>query len=60
MMRPLVSVPSVCKCSVSLSVLICADYHLFKCSVGMFVPVPGVCRDYMLSLTTDEPGDMKL
>lgn len=59
-MRPLLSVLSVCKCFVCLSVLICADHRIFKCSVDVFVPVPGVHRDYMLSLTTDEPGDKKL
>lgn len=59
-MGPLLSVLSVCKCSMSLSVLICADHCMLECSVDMFVPVPGVRRNYMLSLATDEPGDMKL
>lgn len=59
-MRPLPSVLSVCRCFVSLCVLICADHCILKCSVDIFVPVPGVHRDYMFSLTTDEPGDMKL
>lgn len=59
-MRPFLSVLPVYKCFVSLSVLIGADQRRFKCSVDMFVPVPDVYRNYMLSLTTDEPGDMKL